>query len=740
MKGLLIFIYFLFQLVQLGLCLEKTYEIKEFFDIIKKAEITEEDSKKLIKNLKDICERYVYLDIAKNPPQPKDNYFNAVNLLDDLEKVNTETRPLYDFYRDVKIVINKLQDGHFDIYVQRDFGSNIFLNKCFIISPVEFYIKNDDKKVYAVPTSFKNLFDPNIVDIIEANTKNPVKTIKGLDPFEYIQNFNKKFQQLKSPHAQFTYNLNMHAGPSLQTFPFIVEDLTNIILEYDKGATVDVSYKIYDVAATDSLFLKNYYNIPNNFNINMNDIRFITPKSSLFEYLKKNDKNLKEVKWDHILENGKLRCRVDTTNLVNVIFQNSFMISDLDKGYKFFDECFESFDNNNYPIIVIENFNGGGITNLASYFKHYLNLYKEYHIYEGFRYNEDTKNNDISKFFIFKDAKTCKYINASDLFKSEPIIDKYGKDEKGNDIEHKRSEITDVSMINELKFNDFRKTVKNIRKPHEIIIFTDGYSFSATSNLIKGVQNDGGAIVVGYFGNPNLEDSYFDSSQSPSTVISTDDEKIQDNLSKEITNLGFTLRYTIMESFTNLDYNNELNKPQEYKINLVDERVPIYSRYNDAIYEKFIDEAKIIFEKYKKNCNPNNKNLLFFDEKCTFNDKKMHGGYRCNEEGNWDFSSCIPSYCDNEYVFDKISNQCVEDICIKQRKKEINNKKKDKIYLALVITFSVLLLLTIILYVACHYTGKLKKTIYLIILMAIFLILVAVFLILYLPYKEYPLL
>ena len=118
----------------------------------------------------------------------------------------------------------------------------------------------------------------------------------------------------------------------------------------------------------------------------------------------------------------------------------------------------------------------------------------------------------------------------------------------------------------------------------------------------------------------------------------------------------------------------------------------------------------------------------------------MHGGYRCNEEGNWDFSSCIPSYCDNEYVFDKISNQCVEDICIKQRKKEINNQKKDKIYLALVITFSVLLLLTIILYVACHYTGKLKKTIYLIILMAIFLILVAVFLILYLPYKEYPLL
>lgn len=38
-------------------------------------------------------------------------------------------------------------------------------------------------------------------------------------------------------------------------------------------------------------------------------------------------------------------------NLVNVIFQNTFMISDINKGYEFLDKCFESFDNNNYPII-----------------------------------------------------------------------------------------------------------------------------------------------------------------------------------------------------------------------------------------------------------------------------------------------------------------------------------------------------------------------------------------------------
>ena len=290
-------------------------------------------------------------------------------------------------------------------------------------------------------------------------------------------------------------------------------------------------------------------------------------------------------------------------NLVNVIFQNTFMISDINKGYEFLDKCFESFDNNNYPIIVIENFNGGGYADLASYFKHYLNLYKKFHIYEGFRYNEDVKNN-VAKYYRIKNAKTCKYIYGNNLFKYEAIIDKYGKDENGNDIEHKRTEICDASMINELKFYDFRAKAKNIRKPHEIIIFTDGFSYSATSTFIKGIQNDGGAIVVGYRGNPNIE--YFDSSQSASAVYSTDDQTaVSDSLSKEIKDLGFLLSYTVMELFSSLDYNNEV-----YQIYLVDERVPIYSAYDYIIYDKFIDEAKIIFEKYKKNCNPKNKNLL----------------------------------------------------------------------------------------------------------------------------------
>ena len=191
------------------------------------------------------------------------------------------------------------------------------------------------------------------------------------------------------------------------------------------------------------------------------------PKSPLFENLKRSDKNLKDIKWDHMIENGNLRCRVDISNNVNVILQKTFDISDINVAFNFLDQCFELFDNNNYPIIIIEDKNNGGRADFASYFKYYINLNKENHIYMSFRYNQDVKDN-VAKYFFLKDAKTCKYINSNDLFKSSPIIDKYGKDEKGNDIEHKRTEIIDISNINELKFYDFRAKAKNIRKPHEI--------------------------------------------------------------------------------------------------------------------------------------------------------------------------------------------------------------------------------------------------------------------------------
>ena len=53
--------------------------------------------------------------------------------------------------------------------------------------------------------------------------------------------------------------------------------------------------------------------------------------------------------------------------------------------------------------------------------------------------------------------------------------------------------------------------------PTNIIVFTDAFSYSATSYLINGFQKTGGAIIIGYFGNPKIKGTKeFDGSQSDS--------------------------------------------------------------------------------------------------------------------------------------------------------------------------------------------------------------------------------
>jgi len=83
----LLFLMLILLSYELELNNKKVYELSEFFEIIKKTEISEEDSKKLISKLEQILERYVYLDILKNPPQPSENYHNKVDIIKELNEV-----------------------------------------------------------------------------------------------------------------------------------------------------------------------------------------------------------------------------------------------------------------------------------------------------------------------------------------------------------------------------------------------------------------------------------------------------------------------------------------------------------------------------------------------------------------------------------------------------------------------------------------------------------------------------
>ena len=75
------------------------------------------------------------------------------------------------------------------------------------------------------------------------------------------------------------------------------------------------------------------------------------------------------------------------------------------------------------------------------------------------------------------------------------IVDDYGKDEQGLDIKHHRTKI--FELFNKTILQEHKERRKkyfdnyNLKKPTEIIIFTDSFSYSSTSFFIKGLQETG---------------------------------------------------------------------------------------------------------------------------------------------------------------------------------------------------------------------------------------------------------
>ena len=630
---LISFVSFSFEIKQKNV---DVYELSTFFDLLSKTLISKSDATKIIKDLIQILERYVFLDIAKNPPKdlPK------VDLINELKKIMpTENEiKLYKFYSDIKTIIDNCHDRHLDININRHFINNINIKNCFFIFPMYFIIKN--KKIYGYPNlEYKDYFSQEIIQTIESHKNIPISEINYQSPIEYIQNFNGDFRKYKSKQAQFIQNQHTIPKVNVSCFPFIsTKNLSSISLSYSNS-----DFKIFDY--------KVIHYTDDSYQINPH-VPFLFEDPTYDES--------KGIQWDKSVEDegGLLRCRIDSDNEVNVIYQNSFHIN-IDKAVTFFDECFSSFDENNYPLIIIENYNPGGYVHLADNLFNYVNLNSPSPFPTAFRYNNDVKEN-ISEFYSGRDLETCKKQDKS-IFDSGPV-------EKDG---HKRTKTFDTSDISRKKFKNFRKKAKNIRIPTEIIIFTDGFSYSATSIFIKETQLRGGAIIVGFGGNPEIEQ--FDSSLAPSPVTTTDElyATNRDKISKEILDLGFTLKYPIQEIFgfnsiRYKDYPIEIDDPLEYREKHIDERIEIYNDYNDSKYKDFIRQAKIIFHKYEYKCNydRNNWELLKIDKNCKFDgDKHLHGGYECGMNGYWDMSKCIPSYCDNDYIFDSNSKKCVKDPC-----------------------------------------------------------------------------
>ena len=215
-------------------------------------------------------------------------------------------------------------------------------------------------------------------------------------------------------------------------------------------------------------------------------------------------------------------------------------------------------------------------------------------------------------------------------------------------------------------FQEYKKNISrfNYKKPTEIIIYTDGYSYSATSLFIKSLYHFGGAITVGFNGDPDSDKNKFDASQSP-TFVMTSEEFAFIPAYSTLEEYGFYFyQISYGPSYKNQFIEGNVDYPEEFQVTPVDERVNIYDSYDDTLYQNFIDKAKEIFKKYNEDneCNPNNKNLKMLNKECDKNfNEYTYGGYECGDDGKWS-NICKPFYCDESYYFDYVNQKCVKDI------------------------------------------------------------------------------
>ena len=527
--------------------------------------------KDVVKNIKSLLNSYVFLDIMKNPPSPYND--SKVDLLEAFDNITTnESRPFYEFYRDIKTTLGKSRDSNLDILGGKVLLGNekIDFSQYIICLPFKLYLdytQNNEVKMYMkeFPECSK-YYDESVKMTIKHNLNKPIEYINGEDPFEFIVNHARDIYNMKNPESQFNNIIEYFHYNELVFVPLSLEKINNIRLVFNDNEFND------------------YTSLETHFHIN---------KGPIFDNENKNTKSsiFKEIPWNLSSKGGEVKCYVDETNQINVILINEFYLEESE--IPTINRCSDLFYSNDYKIVIITRqlWVGG---NIQSYY-YAQSLFPKLDIKFNMAMKQTDNNrrlfeNDKSQFL---NVNTClPYQTWEDLIESTP-------DDYGEGVMHNRTKI--YNPIPERLItgvNDIRKAL--LKSGHnktstDVLILTDTVAFGSASNFIKTIQKNGGAIFASYAGNPKLkeeDEKALDASLDP---VFTDTFKDTEEY-KKLEEDGFIIfNIPYGESFE-FDKNNDY--PMAFKVNKVDERTKIYHTYEDIYYDEFIEEAKEIFDKY----------------------------------------------------------------------------------------------------------------------------------------------
>ena len=493
------------EFLSLAINLEENHEIKisysQFSDIDelldeKMDQKTIEDIKT---NLAKVLDIYVFSDIAQNPPNIEGHpgyHHKKINLKNEIQNIATENRKYYEFLQEVETILTATRDLHFNIEpLSSKKGSQIYYYQVFL--PFSFEIRkdeNNEQRVFIVKNSYLNYYDNETKNFINSHQNIPLKTINEIEVFDYIQNWSQ-YRACKNSHAQFTYAINRIPKFYLSNYPVNYYDLRNDF-EFDDNQIIKISYGLskpnpkLQTAEFNDYFMeirKRKYTSPIVPDINEIRESFLISKG-LKTKLK--TETPEAVEWNITLdESGSyFKCRVDDEKKVNVILQNTFHLG-LAKFIGTVLECTKLFYSNSYPVIVIETLNGGGYAIMPLILHQVLNMRTTNRCYNSYRLtDESTKYLQNNYGFYFTNMETCELVES--YKKIGNTTDYY--DYNDLKIPHNRTQVMDFLFTSYRKALDqFRRDYENstnLKNPTDIIIFTDAFSYSATSGFIKSIQ------------------------------------------------------------------------------------------------------------------------------------------------------------------------------------------------------------------------------------------------------------
>ena len=659
------------------------YNVNQVFKFLDLDGLENDEYESILQNISKIFENsYAFYDIAKKPPQPSFNkrYHMSIDLKERFNNLKVKDINIYEFYQKIKSVLADLKDPHIGLF----FKDN-YIEDFSILSPFMYYIQeyNGKKRMFAscISDSYLKYFKDynNIYEFCVTYYNLPIKSINGIDPFEYISNFGGNYLSTKNPHGTFTYKMYYNNDLPLSEYPLTQKELEQLIVvfeddenkeetiiintEYMIHSTIDIyeeikEKKLRNLDEGRRVRSKYYSKNRKNMEKDREKREKKRNKKSKFFDGSQSKRNLQEqFTWSYNAED-MFMCAVDETNKINFYYIESFEPNDRNYFKEVIKNCAELIDGNTYPIVVVNQLNNGGYISLAQLFMGVLSPLIPINLFKGrLRVTESLKDtNEINNYINsnLTNINTCQKQTFKHLLK-DSVTPNYCE-----------NRLSQMFYLNNAKLHDeienIRYYMKNKRKPTEILILTDGYSFSSSAFYIKYLQKMGGAIVAGYFGNP-YNSEVFDSSQSPSPIFTSG--LLNDFNPNENINLNkdyrIILEFPGIQSFYGVD---DKDIPLEYEVTPVDIRLDIYSGFDQNSLQNFIYNSQSILDNIKSKCFPSNKNLIMFSDECDnrFENSYTHGGFTCNENGEWS-KVCVAAYCDLGYSFDQKNKKCIKDVC-----------------------------------------------------------------------------